>query len=283
MIAARFRQVFRPVALFALALVVSACSRTPDPTAAAQQFFQQIAGGKTKDAYATAAFGFQAQQTSVAFEAAARDMGLVGAPAVEVGPAEVSGKSAKLSVKVTTRASGPVALNIALQQESGAWRVFAIKTPRDAETGSNRNRFSLFGRGAAFQEAATRPPPDEATVRRISTEAVDKFAVAIRDKSFEEFYNYVAVSWQAQLTQNKLKNAFQSFMDRGINLTGLAALDPVFDEPPQVTSDGLLLVAGHYEAQPFWVHFSLKFMYELPDWKLFGIDVNLRKPPEMGK
>jgi len=25
------------------------------------------------------------------------------------------------------------------------------------------------------------------------------------------------------------------------------------------------------------VHFSLKFIYELPTWKLFGIDVNLRK------
>jgi hypothetical protein len=28
------------------------------------------------------------------------------------------------------------------------------------------------------------------------------------------------------------------------------------------------------------VEFSLKFIYELPDWKLFGIDVNLRKAQE---
>lgn len=268
-------------ALVAVAFVLASCSRPADPAAAARQFFEQLAAGKTQDAYASSAFGFQAQQPLLAFQAAARDMGLVGASSVEVAAPELDGNSAKLDVTVTGKSGARQTLLITLQQESGAWRIFTIRTPRDVETGLSQNRFSLAGKSAGLNQAgATRPMPDEATIRRVSKEAVQNFAVAIKSKSFEEFYSYVSAAWQAQLTQRKLHNAFQAFMDRGIDLTSLGQLEPVFDEPPQITSDGLLVLSGHYEAQPFWVHFSLKFMYELPDWKLFGIDVNLRKPPE---
>jgi hypothetical protein len=60
-----------------------------------------------------------------------------------------------------------------------------------------------------------------------------------------------------------------------------------------VSADGIMSVSGYYDTKPYMVRFGLKFIYEQPaavlrrpdraplegtrDWKLFGIDVNLRK------
>jgi len=44
-----------------------------------------------------------------------------------------------------------------------------------------------------------------------------------------------------------------------------------------VNSDGLLILAGHYDGHPYRIQFALKYIYELPSWKLFGLDVNLLK------
>jgi hypothetical protein len=106
------------------------------------------------------------------------------------------------------------------------------------------------------------------------------FNNAIQQKSFGEFYGSVSSKWRSTLTEGQLQRAFQPFVDQGVNMGGAVKTDPIFDPPPQITTEGLLLVTGHYPSKPYQVVFSLKYIYELPNWKLFGIDVNLRKSPE---
>ena len=65
----------RAFALF-LAAAIAGCSKRAEPLPAAQAFFDEIAQGRIAAAYASAAFGFQAQQTEQVFAAAVREMGL---------------------------------------------------------------------------------------------------------------------------------------------------------------------------------------------------------------
>ncbi len=260
-----------------LLVLCCGCEKKADPAQASRSFFQQLFEGKVKEAYDGAAFGFQTLQTESAFEANAREMGLTGGKAVEIGTPKIDGRTAKVESNVTTSKGEKASLIVTLQDERGAWRVYSIRTPRSIETGLSENRFTLVGKGLAFNDATHQPLPDEKTTALLVRDNLLQFNNAIRTRSFTDFYNFVAVAWQAQLTEKQLQRAFQGFIDQNVDISTIKDLEPVFDNPPMISSDGLLLVSGHYPTKPYVVTFSLKFIYELPDWKLFGLDVDLRQ------
>lgn len=273
----RFRRI--AFALF-VALFTASCGQKPDAKVAAQQFFDQVAKGNTQQAHSGAAFAFQAEQNARVFEQAAKEQGLIGARGVELEPIDNDGKTAKFNAVITT-SSGEWRTYIAtLQQESGDWKMFSLKTPRSLETGLRENHFSLVGKGAAFSDALNQPMPDEQAIKQLVAETIRSFNDAIQQKSFADFYESVSAKWRSTLTERQLANAFQPFVDQGVNMGGALAMEPILDPPPQITTDGLLLVTGHYPSKPYQVVFALKYIYELPNWKLFGIDVNLRNSPE---
>ena len=82
---------------------------------------------------------------------------------------------------------------------------------------------------------------------------------------------------QKEIGASRLQHAFQPFIEKDVRLDMIKEMEPVIDGPAQVSTDGLLLVSGQYPTQPYRMFFSLKFYSELPKWKLFGIDVSLRK------
>lgn len=266
--------------VFALAvlLIFTGCHRDGDPSEAAKVFFDRLAHGKVKEAYDSGAFGFQTLQSPVAFESNAREMGLVGSKSVQLQPAVIDGRMAKITVEVTPATGEKSTLIVTLEREHGDWRIYAIKTPRSIETGIVENRFTLVGKGLAFNDATNQPMPDDKTVRRLTKDSLLEFNKAIRAHEFKDFYDSVSTAWQAQLTEKQLQTAFQGFIDKDVDISGIKDLEPVYDGIPIVSSDGLLLVSGHFDTKPVVVIFSLKFMYELPDWKLFGLDVDLRAP-----
>jgi hypothetical protein len=103
------------------------------------------------------------------------------------------------------------------------------------------------------------------------------FAEAVKEGSFANFYQTVSQAWQRQVTAGALEAAFAGFVSKKVNLAGLRELVPVFDAAPALDGHHLLQVAGHYPTHPYEVVFSLKYLREGTVWKLFGIDVNLRK------
>ncbi len=273
----------RLTALTVICLLAAGCHKPQsDPSAAAQAFFEQVFAGKLSEAYRSAAFGFQATQSEQLFAANAGEMGLKGAKSVSLTGLKQEGEIARLNAEITSASGKRLPLIVTMTNESGQWKLFALRSPRSIETGRSENRFTLVGKTTAFEDAARQPVPDERTIRKLIREAMSQFQDALRDGSFKEFYAYVSDAWQAQLTERQLKTAFQSFVDQRIDLTPIANLEPKMDVPPQITSEGLLLLNGHYESRPYQVCFVLKFIYELPDWKLFGIDVTLRPeaPPK---
>jgi hypothetical protein len=265
---------------FVCAGLLSGCQHKLAPDAAAAAFFDQVSAGKYKEAYASSAFGFQAIQTEELFQANTRELGLLGATSLQLGTPEIQGKIARLTASVQTAKGEKLQLVVTLHEEFGAWRVYSVKSPRSPATGLSENRFTLVGRGGGFETGDTQPPPDDKTLRRLVRDSLLEFNRAIRERSFSDLYKTVSAAWQAEVTEKQLQRAFQGFIDQDIDISIVSAQEPIFDGPPQIGSDEVMAVSGHYATQPFQISFTLKFVYEAPRWKLFGLDVRLLKPYE---
>lgn len=263
--------------LLLLALACAGCEKKADPLSSAQRFFQQIGTGQAKAAYESAAFGFQAQRSAAAFEAAAQEMGLTRYAGAIWEEPQIEGHTAKVGVRLQTSQGKELPLFVTLTKESGEWRVYSLRSPPSETTGISENRFTLVGKAPGVVNAVSQPIPPEAELRALVRENLLRFNEAIASQSFDAFYDSVSRKWQEQLTKGQLQRAFQPFIDQKVSLAGVATIDPIWDAPATVGTDGLLILSGHYPSEPYRTHFAIKLVYELPAWKLFGLEVNLRK------
>lgn len=269
-----------PIAMCCLGLLAGCSKPSATPVQTANTFFANIGQGKIEDAYDSAAFAFKAALTPKAFEAIARDLGLT-AKTVSCTWKEpaVHGDEAKLTGTVTGADGAQIPVTVTFIRERGLWRLFALRTPKDHGNAFSpaNNCFTTVGKGISFNNAATRELPPESVIRRLVEDSLVQFNDAIQRRTFADFYNNISYSWQQQLTLHRLERAFQPFIDKQVNLGPLRGAIPVFDIAPVIDSDGLLIVIGHYPPQPHTVTFSLRYTYELPKWKLLGIDVGMKQ------
>lgn len=274
-----FRAVHYLLTLGVLALLAG-CSKEPDPIQSANEFFADISKGKIDEAYNSAAFAFKASSTPKTFEATARDLGLT-AKTVSCTWKEttIHDNEAKLTGAVVSANGANIPVSVTFIQERGLWRLFALHTPKDhgSPAFGATNVFTTVGKGISFNTAATRELPPESVIQRLVEDSLVQFNDAIQRRTFADFYNNISYSWQQQLTLHRLERAFQPFIDKQVNLGPLRGAIPIFDTPPAIDSDGLLVVIGHYPPMPHIVTFSLRYTYELPKWKLLGIDVGMKQ------
>jgi hypothetical protein len=259
-----------------LAIFVAGCHSKTDPAASARRFFEQVTVGKANEAYASAAFRFQSLQSEPVFEAICKEIGLTGASSVQISQPEMGNGTAQMNAEVTSAKGEKLNFIVTMALENRQWRLFSLKPPRVVDPDRREARFTLsaIGAGAPFNEALNQPMPNEKALKHLVSDALMEFNRAIQARSFATFYTYVSAAWQAQLTEKQLQRAFQGFIDNRVDISAIATLDPIFEAPPHLTSEGVLIVSGKYPTQPFQVYFSLKFIYELPMWKLFGIDIS---------
>jgi hypothetical protein len=118
--------------------------------------------------------------------------------------------------------------------------------------------------------------PSDAELKQLVQATMLDFALAVKAKDFTGFYKQIAQLWQSQITKDELANIFQAFMDQNIDLTGLQELDPVFTETPALTADEVLVLQGNYPSKPSGVEFTLKYIFEESQWKLIGININVK-------
>jgi hypothetical protein len=266
---------FRVLAACVLALLLPACGKKGVPADAAKSFFGKLAAGQSAQAYAESAFGFQAQQTEKAFAQTVSEMRLTEVDALDWETLETGDQQAKMRVEITRKDGTKLPLIVTLVYESRAWRVHSLRSPH----GSTRteNRFSVVGKGAAFSDAQSQRMPDESEVKQMILRTLEKFDEAVQQRSFTDFYNDVSVAWQKQLSVGQLERAFQPFVNASVRFGGLKEAEMQLDGPPVINTEGVLVVNGQFHTAPYQVYFTMKFVYELPRWKLFGLDVNLHK------
>ena len=121
------------------------------------------------------------------------------------------------------------------------------------------------------------PVPSEAEAKRLALDSLMAFNKALTTKNFDSFYAQIAKLWQAQTTSAKLKEIFQPFLAQNADISGIAELEPVFDSKPAINEDSFLALKGSYPTQPSKLFFDLVYVYEDQEWKLVGINVNLKK------
>ena len=180
-----------------------------------------------------------------------------------------------------------------------------MRSSRRATPGGAQDRYRLAGGAVGLAEAGNRQPaPDDETIRKLVVEAMMRFDEAVRAKSFNDFFDHISRRWQLQLVhsyeagfdydtamrrpleagEHELGSAhfdrvFRAFMESSVDLSSLRGnIAPVLAPPPRLSTEALLLVSGYFPAQPNRVNFALKFIYESPSWRLFGLDVNLDDP-----
>jgi hypothetical protein len=260
-----------------VALLLTGCGKEEDPAQSALYFFERIAAGKAAEAYESASFNFKAQQNAKAFEATVKDLGLTEYASAQIETESRDRTSVRLRANLKYKTGEDVPLIVTLNRENDGWRVFSIRSPRNPATGLIENKFSLVGKPAALTDVASRPLPEDAEQQRLASETLLNFNDAIQQQSFSDFYESVSKAWRTQLTKGQLQRAFQPFLDKKVDISGIKDVPATFDPPASINSDGLLVLTGSYPTSPYKVFFSLKFIYELPNWKLFGVDVNLRK------
>jgi len=120
--------------------------------------------------------------------------------------------------------------------------------------------------------------PSKDKVTAMTQASILSFGDAVTKQDFSEFYNEAADIWQKQTSPEKLRDAFKDFYGKDIDLrAALKGKEPVFNQSPTINSDGVLLVQGYYPTTPNRVVFQLKYFNEEGEWKLVGINVNLKE------
>jgi hypothetical protein len=120
----------------------------------------------------------------------------------------------------------------------------------------------------------TKPVPGNDELKSLAESSIIAFGEAVNDKDFSGFYLDIADMWQEQTSAEKLQESFKDFFDKDIDLpAAIKGMEPVFDKPATIDSNGVLLVGGYYPTKPNRIVFQLKYITQEQEWKLFGIHV----------
>jgi hypothetical protein len=118
--------------------------------------------------------------------------------------------------------------------------------------------------------------PKDKELKALAFDSLFAFNKAVQEKSFAQFHEErLSPQFRKQFPLEKFTAAFQVFIDKGYDISNIAKSDPVFDIPPAIDSDGLLVLKGHYPTKPNKVTFKLTYIYESSAWKLMGINVQV--------
>jgi hypothetical protein len=116
--------------------------------------------------------------------------------------------------------------------------------------------------------------PKDKELKALVFDSLFAFNKAVQEKSFAQFHEErLSPQFRKQFPLEKFTAAFQVFIDKGYDISNIAKSDPVFDIPPAIDSDGLLVLKGHYPTKPNKVTFKLTYIYESSAWKLLGLNV----------
>ena len=119
--------------------------------------------------------------------------------------------------------------------------------------------------------------PSEGELQEMSQKTLLDFNDAIEQEDFTDFFQTISKLWQRQSSPAKLKDTFQMFIDKKVNIGAIQTMDAEFTSAPRVDdSKGFkeLIVEGRYTTSPFPTKFQLKYTPQGKDWKLTGISVD---------
>ena len=242
-------------------IILLAFGLTHGAVKAGNEFLGLIGSGKIATAYDSASATLKSQQSVASFEQAVKNLGLTDLTSASWSSRETKNDRARLEGSVKTRSGGKIPLTMELVKESGTWKVIYLSAPQA---------------GVSVEQGGKQLPSDEKS-KSLALDSLLAFNKAVQDKSFVGFHQQISRRWQEQITPDKLKEVFNQFIETHLDISPIKEVQPVLSAAPEINSDGILVLEGYYPTHPTKVYFRLKYTYEHPAWRLFGIQVNVNQ------
>lgn len=248
---------------------------TNDSATLADAFLLMLHERKTADAYrGTTTAHFRAMQTPEDFD---KVMDLLGLPLTyrldvwRDRTLELTNRS-RIRGTLIDLGGEDVKFTVDMVREQGAWKVNAF-------VDDDRNG---VGPGAWFKQIPLRPD-----LNILTGESIRQFRESIDAGNMTDFYDYMSDSFTIGITLERLQEAYQPYIDKGIDLTDIEALEPVYLELPAFEDVGIgyeaedsfivqdvMIIEGYYPLKPLPVPFKFSYVYEHPGWRLFQFKVD---------
>jgi hypothetical protein len=123
--------------------------------------------------------------------------------------------------------------------------------------------------------------PEDDEMKEMARTALMDFNEAVQDGDFAEFHTKISKTWQKQTTPEKFNQAFSEFIAKKVDISNISSAEPQYSPDPEVKQDlgaKKLIAKGCYDVSPRPVGFTLKWIPEGKEWKLFGIEVDTTIP-----
>ena len=253
----------------------------------ADQFLATLARGDSKAAYLQTSSTFRTAQSEPDFEAVIGALGLKEFQSAFWNSRAVENNLATVEGSIQLRSGGTTRLTIKLIKEDGQWKILSLEGPiiganvknGEADVDVQRNPEFVL---PDFKANAPADVPPKETISSLAERHLTALDRALRGETFDEFYRSLSKTWKAQISENEVASAFERLKnDRG-DWSKLVHSELVYDEPPALNEQGVLVVKGHWPIQKRRLVFELKFITEDTGWELLGIKVReVDDPPPM--
>jgi len=248
----------KPV-LILLLLILSSCSVLAELPDIADDFFAKVKAKKYKAAYELTSKEFKEATTLENLTKFLEAYSLNENVETSWPTRSVESGVGNLEGTVTLKDGSVIKINMSFVKENKAWKILSMNIPNS---------------GVEEKQSLKEIPPIE-TLRELVNASVYNLGIACNSQNFTDFYSYISKFWQAQTKPDTLMNTFKVFHDQGVDLTIVNGLEPVFSDKPLIDKDELLRLKGYYATNPNVIYYEVSYIYEYPEWKLFGISVNV--------
>lgn len=121
---------------------------------------------------------------------------------------------------------------------------------------------------------ATQPIPPSGELNAIVRTTLRKLNRNNKANLYEELHEHLTPEMQLSVTPQKLGEAFSGFRRSGLDLSGVAQIEPQFLRQPTINEEGTLLLNGVFPMQPRVVHFNLGYRKVDGVWMLQAFQID---------
>lgn len=238
----------------------------------ADDFFKATKSNDIEKAYSLLSDDFKAATSRQALIDFLSKSGLTAFKSASWGERSISGSRGTLTGTITTESGGAIPIKLSFTKGESGWKIYSIEKP---SAGITEEKPKQELQVAGVQQARSVPAVEDQI--KLVAATMHVFAVSVNEKSMAKFHAYCSNLMQSQYTVQKLDEAFASFYNLGNDLTVLDRYSPSFDEKALINADGALVLKGHYPTQPSQVYFEHEYIHDGKEWKVVGIDINIKK------
>lgn len=256
------------ITLIVSALLVGGCAAslggifyaTSGLTKTANEFFTLLKMGKQKEAYAMTSSLFRKVTSAERFAVFASSLPFSAYEGAVWNSRKISLFPSTATIEGTVTFQGEaVPASIEFAKESGVWKIQNI----DIKAGVSQGQSGL-----------TVPGREE--ILALVNGTMGNFAQAVSKKDFTDFYGTISTVWKRQTTPEKITAAFKGFMPFGKELQKSVDSGPTLNAKPLINEKQVLVVQGFYPIEATKMLFNLQYVYEAPEWKLLGMDLEVK-------